>query len=327
MLKRLYLRIWILMLISYASYSQGDGPRAYLLAPKGVTGINAKWINLSQNLIPAGTALIPGAEIKANVFPITAFHTFSLGGRFAQVYGMINPGSATARAKAGPPIGPIPVNELSASGLSDGLIGFKFGLYGAPALNVIEYAKSPMRYSLFVDVRYWYSGSYDQQKLLNMGTNRGTFQIGFPMALPLNDNRAKATWLEISPSMMFFGANNDPARAGTILGVEKITQKPLFLLENHLTHNFNPKFWGGIDLRFQYGGESSADDEPDDNTISVIGGGISAGYQIIPPLSINATYGGVLISNEAKGNMFRLGVTFTYANLKKAQAELQQNKQ
>ncbi|MGL6268773.1 MAG: hypothetical protein ACRC2O_12655, partial [Chitinophagaceae bacterium] len=74
-------------------FAQGDGPRSYLLAPKGVTGINAKWLNLSQNLIPAGTALIPGAEIKVDVFPVTLFHTFSLGGRFAQVIGMVNPGS------------------------------------------------------------------------------------------------------------------------------------------------------------------------------------------------------------------------------------------
>ena len=300
-------------------FAQGDGPRAYLLAPKGVTGINAKWMNLSQNLIPAGTALIPGAEIKVDVFPITLFHTFSLGGRLAQVYGMINPGSATARAKAGPPIGPIPVNELSAGGLSDGFIGFKLGLYGAPALNVVEFAKSPMRFSLFADIRYWYSGSYDENSLLNLGTNRGTFQVGFPMAIPLNNNRARATWLEVAPSMMFFGANNDPARASTIQGVEKITQKPLFVLENHLTQNFNPKFWAGIDFRFQYGGETSADDKPDDNNIAIIGGGISAGYQLLPPLSINASYGGVLISDEAKGNMFRLGVVFTYVNLKKWQ--------
>jgi len=30
--------------------------------------VNAKWLNLDQNLIPAGNALIPGAEIHVDVF-------------------------------------------------------------------------------------------------------------------------------------------------------------------------------------------------------------------------------------------------------------------
>jgi hypothetical protein len=320
MLKRSLLPLTLFILAALESYSQGDGPRSFLLAPKGVTGINAKWLHLSQNLIPAGTALIPGADIKVDVFPITLFHTFSLRGRFAQVYGMLNPGSATARAKAGPPIGPIPINELSANGLSDGLVAFKLGLHGAPALNLVEFAAAPMQFSLFADLRYWYSGSYDQSNLLNLGTNRGTIQVGFPMAVPLNKNRTRATWLEMAPSVLFFAANNNPARASTIQGVEKITQKPLIVMENHLTHNFNPKFWAGVGLRFQYGGETSADGVPDKNTIAVIGGGLSAGYQVIAPLSVNITYGGVLISEDTKGTMIRVGLTFAYANLKKAKA-------
>jgi hypothetical protein len=320
MRKNLLISCLALLTFSFLN-AQGDGPRSYLLAPKGVTGLNAKWMHLSQNLIPAGTALIPSADIKVDVFPITLFHTFSLGGRLAQGYFMFNPGKATARAKAGPPIGPIPVNELSANGFSDGLIGFKLGLVGAPALNLVEFAKSPMQFSLFGDIRYWYSGSYDQNKLLNLGTNRSAIQIGLPMAIPLNNNRAKATWLEIAPSLMIITANNNPARASTIQGVEKITQKPIFLLENHLSHNFSPKFWAEIGLRFQYGGESSADGVPDDNNIAVMGGGLSVGYQILPPLAINASYGTVLVSDEAKGTMFRLSLLFAYANLKKAQAE------
>jgi hypothetical protein len=230
---------------------------------------------------------------------------------------MINPGSATAKAKIGPPIGPIPVNQLTANGISDGFVGFKIGLKGAPALNVMEFAKSPMQFSWFADARLWYSGTYSSDELFNLGTNRMTFQFGLPMAIPLNQNRAKATWLEVAPSIMFYGANNNPARAST---ANKVEQAPLFILENHLSHNFSPKFWGVINLRFQYGGETKADGVNDDNTISIIGGGIGLGYQLLPPLSIAADYGGILTgANDAKGTMFRLSVVFTYANLKKLQ--------
>ena len=117
--------VLFLLTLSIQSFAQGDGPRAYLLAPKGVTGINVKWMNMGGNLIPSGSVLIPGADISANIFPTTIFHTFSIGGRFAQVYGMIPKGSSTAKARIGPPIGPVPVNEISAKGISDGFLAFK----------------------------------------------------------------------------------------------------------------------------------------------------------------------------------------------------------
>ncbi len=303
------------LLVLLTLHAQGDGPRAYLLAPKGVTGLNAKWLNLDQNLIPAGNALIPGAEIHVDVFPIILFHTLSIGNHIAQAYVMMNPGTATAKAMTGPPIGPVPVNELSANGFSDGMVGFKIGLKGAPAMNVKEFAASPMRFSIFADVRLWYSGTYSSDELFNLGTNRFTFQFGLPMAIPLNKNRARATWLEVAPSLQIFGDNNDPARTSS---ADKVEQTPLFIVENHLSHNFTPKLWAAANLRFQYGGETSADDVKDDNKITILGGGLGVGYQVLPPLGIAADYGGVFLSaNDAKGTMFRLSIIFTYANLKK----------
>jgi hypothetical protein len=46
-------------------WAQGDGPRSFLLSPKGVTDINAKWLSLSQNLIPAAPALDLASFVKA----------------------------------------------------------------------------------------------------------------------------------------------------------------------------------------------------------------------------------------------------------------------
>jgi hypothetical protein len=295
-------------------FAQGDGSHSYLLSPKGITGVNAKWLSLDQNFIPAGTAMVPGAEIRVDVFPITIFHTFSLGGKIAQAYCMFNPGSAVARAKIGPPIGPIPVYELSASGFSDGFIAFKIGLLGAPAIAARNFAQTPMQFSLFADLRYWYSGTYDANKLFNLGTNRNIVQIGFPMAIPLNRNRKTATWLEIAPALDIFTDNNDPARASS---AKKLEQAPLFLLENHLSHNFNPKLWGTVNMRFQQGGQTAADGVKDGNSISAVGGGLGLGYQLLPPLSLSMDYGGALFGQQAKGSMFRISMVFAYANLKK----------
>jgi len=311
----LFLIISGLILTGTASFAQGDGPRAYLLAPKGIWGVNSKWLSLNSNIIPANI-LIPGANIEANVFPVTLFHTFSIKGRFTQAYFMFNPGSVSASATAVPPELPVPPGaSLNASGFSDGLIGFKLGLVGAPALSIVEFAKSEMQFSLFGDVRVWYSGSYESSKILNMGSNRTTFQFSAPMAIPLNKNRARATWLEIAPSIEFFTKNSDPSRGNS---AGEVTQSPLLIVENHLSHNFTPKLWGVLNLRFQQGGQTSADGVKDDNTMSVLGGGLGGGYQLLPFLGLAADYGTILAGiNSAKSDMFRLSVVFVYANMNK----------
>lgn len=305
-----------LLLDTSALFAQGDGPRSFMLLPKGVTGVNARWLGMNQNLNATGTILIPKSEIKINVFPITAFQTFSLGGRFTQVSVMVNPGSVTASAKEVPPVLPLPTTSVSAGGLSDGFVSFKMGLMGTPAMDVPTFMKAPMGFSMFGEIRYWYSGSYDATKAVNLGTNRPSYQIGLPMAIPLNKNMAKATWLEISPSLFLFGANNEPPR-GTF--AKKIEQDMLFSLETHISHNFNPKFWVFANLLYRLGGQTTSDGKEDDNAQNMLGGGAGIGYQFLPYLGGYADYGTIFTGgpNDATSKMFRIALSFTYAKLPK----------
>jgi hypothetical protein len=165
-------------------------------------------------------------------------------------------------------------------------------------------------------MKYWYSGTYDSKDLLNLGTNRSIFEFGIPMAIPFHKELTQnATWLEIMPSIQFYTDNNEPARSSS---ANKIEQKPLFIVESHLTHNLNKKLWVGADLRFQNGGETEADGIADDNSINIIGGGLNVGYQINAPLSVFAGYDTVLYGdNDARSDMFRVSLVFAYINLKK----------
>jgi len=96
---------------------------------------------------------------------------------------MVNPGYAFGTVVPDQP--GIPSPELNASGIADGVIGMKIGLIGAPSLNIAEFAKHAPAFSLMGYFRLWYSGNYNSEQLLNMGTNRFTFEFGFPMSMPL----------------------------------------------------------------------------------------------------------------------------------------------
>lgn len=293
-------------------FAQGDGPRTFLLAPKGIWGVNTKWMDLSQNLVPAGTILIKDAKFKVNVFPTTLFHTIGIKGRFVQLMLMVNPGSASGDYSIIPGLN---IPKQTASGFSDGFAGFKIGLIGAPALNVKEFTTHKPKFSMMAYGRVWYSGTYDSSKALNLGTNRTAVELGFPMSIPLFKSSRKQTWLETYPALHLFTANNEPV---AYTRAKQSKQKLMFSIENHLTHSFSKKFWAGIDLRYQYGGATKLDGVDQGNTINILGGGISAGYQFLPFVNASTTFGTIFFGdNGAYSDMFRVSLVFVYANMKK----------
>lgn len=312
----LFFILWLLFSLVNPLRAQGDGPRAHLLVPKGVWAINPKYLHLNQNLLPAGNILIENLDISIDVFPTTLVHSFSIKGQLARFYAMINPGSLSAK----PNFTETDLfEEIHASGFSDGFLAFEIGLIGAKAIDAIQFSKQKPQFSLMGYFRYWYSGSYDSEKIINLGTNRATFEIAAPMVIPLHKEIGQnATWLEIFPSIQIFTDNNDPARGSF---TEKVEQDPMLIIESHLTHNFTKKLWLGADLRYQYGGTTYADGQSDDNLISALGGGVNVGYQFLPPLSAYIGYGTVLNGqNNISSDMLRFSLVFAYINLKKLQA-------
>jgi len=310
-------RVFMLILLAFILFNtkplfaQGDGPRSHLLAPTGVWAINPKYLNLEQNLLPSGNVLIKNSDLSINLFPTTLVRTFGIKGRLARVFVMGNPGFLNARIESQPGI----IEELSSNGFSDGFVAFEMGIIGAPALNAIEFSKHKSAFSLMGYFRYWYSGTYSSQNLINLGTNRSTFEIGTTMAIPLFKGAQNSTWMELFPSVQFFTDNDDPSRGSF---ADKVEQDPLYILESHLTHNFTNKLWAGIDMRFQYGGTTKADGVSDDNLLNILGGGLNLSYQINAPLSVFAGYDTILYGyNGAKSNMIRLSLVFAYINLKK----------
>jgi hypothetical protein len=316
-LKKKLLLIVLCAIYALSMQAQGDGPRAWMLAPKGVWGLDAKYLNLNQNIVPAGNLFIPSADVKVNVVPLTFFHTFSLGGRFAMAQASIMPGSASGSIY--PPTPGLPDPTFNASGISDGFVSLKVGLVGAPALDAFAFSKKQPGFSMLGMFRVWYSGTYDASKPLNLGTNRMTYEFGLPMSIPFGNNPKMPFWVETVPSLQFYGANNNPT---VISRSDKTKQKPLFIWENHLTKNLTPKFWAGLGIRAQAGGELIVDGVDQGNSLNIVGLSVDAGYQLLAPLSIKASYGNVIWGyNGADSRMIRVGATFSYINLNKLKAQ------
>ncbi len=296
---------------SHLIHAQGLGPRTNLLSPIEVSGVAVQYVNLHQNISPS-TIFSEQTTFEVNMLAVQGFHTFKLKNQFAQVVAAIIPSYSDLKLTEN---GSNESISFSSNGLADGYIGLKVGMIGTPALTVTKFPEHQSGFAMFSYLRLWYSGTYSSKEVLNLGSNRMTIQYIVPMAIPLNKNKERMTWLEISPNIRFFTNNTEPMSTS---GKMKIKQKPLFTIENHLSHNFSKKFWVAANLEYAYGGRTVEDGIPNDNRINLLSASVSAGYKINPFFSISADYGKrVYGDNEIDSRMIRTTLVYSYFNTKK----------
>jgi hypothetical protein len=289
--RRLALGALLCLAVAGPASAQGDGPHNLPLIPKDTNIFVAVPLWLSGNFNPQGTIQLPSsASVDVLALPITYVRTFSLGGRFGRVFTTLP--IATLDAE-GTILDPRSGSEVSLSrgrsGIMDPIVTLHVGLVGAPALGVPEFVKRPRGFQMVAIVGTAIPvGTYDSSRAINLGTNRWAFRLGFGTVTPL----AKKTAWESANTVMLFTDNTDPFGA-----VGTRSQDPLFVSENHLTHNFDPKTWASIDVRWQIGGETQSDGVNDDNRTNILGGGVSLGRQFSPHLGGYVSYGNVLASS------------------------------
>jgi len=288
------------------AHAQGDGPHNLPLIPKGTNIFAVMPMGLSGNFNPSQTVLIPGANVDVFAVPVTYIRTFSLGGRFGRLFltaplASLDAGGTVIDPRTGEAISV----SRGRSGWMDPMVTMHVGLVGAPALAPAEYVKHPKSFQMVAIVGTAIPiGTYDSARAINLGTNRWTFRLGLGMVTPLG----KSTAWESANSVMLFTENSD------VFGkANSRSQDPLFISENHLTHAFNPKWWGSVDLRWQYGGETTTDGFADDNQTNILGGGVTLGHTFNPHFSGYVSYGNVLASSgNADEWMIRTQLVYSF---------------
>ena len=303
------LLVAIILISPDLTRAQGDGPRSQLLLPVGINLLVPTYLNLSGNYNFAESILVQDADITSDVSVLTYTSAFALASRYAQIW--VNPIFGKVDG-SGSVVSPSNGNTISlasdTSGLGDLLVNFKLGLIGTPPLELSDFATQPQKFQLsaFGSISFPI-GDYESDRPLNLGTNVWAFRLGVPMVLPFK-LFGKPTFFEFFPSVAFYTDNDDPT-----LGADLREQDPLYMIESHLTCNFTPKLWGGLDLRYRYGAATTTDGVSDDNTQDVLGGGVSIGYSFHPAISMQASYGQVLSEKDGSDlDMIRLKLAFMF---------------
>ena len=295
--------VWLALAIQCQPVlAQGDGPRVFMHMPTGISPVSLTWMDLDSNMNFAGNILVPQADIQTSIWALNYNHTFELNDRMAEFW-VTGIGGDLSATLSDPGLGLL---RTSTSGIADPYFAMRVGLIGASAYRPAEFAKHPPEFSMWLLTGAnlpW--GEYDASRPLNLGTNRWSARLGLPMSVPIGEHGT--TWLELNPSVYFYGDNDEPFRA------DKREQDALYVAEAHLSHNFTPRFWGSVDIRYRHGGETTTDGLSDDNQMNQWGGGISLGYTFSQRWSGFFGYGEIFGERDgSRADMWRARLIYVF---------------
>lgn len=283
------------------AYALGDGPRAYWVVPKDTNFLNSMWISIDSNHGLDDSFILEDAEFDTDIFALMYTRTLSVGGNLGAI-SVILPGGQLEGGLAGTTF------QGKSSGLGDlNAIGV-VSLFGAPALDAEEFASFEPDTAL--DLLFAVTaptGEYSSDKAINLGSNRWSFRVGIPFLHYFQTGIGQSTTLELQPSVTFFTENDEAPGSAN-----KLEQDPVFRLEAHLTHDFNPMFWGSVDALFTTGGETSLDGVDQENTQDSLQAGLTLGAYFSKSTGVYATYGKVVKHNNNSQDGTGLRLVFKY---------------
>ena len=236
-----FLRALVLSYFAAGLAAQELQPRAYLPTPVGLNYFGFSYSNNRGGLLFDPSLPVDDASVNANIVTAAFGQTLGVLGRTTQIL-MIFP-YVRANLK-----GRVAGSQADAyrSGLGDAVFRYSMNLYGAPAMDLKEFAGYRQRTVVGASVTVTAPiGQYDPVRLVNIGTNR------WAVKPEIGVSRAVGKWtLEGAAGVWLFTENNQ--FSGALLR----TQDPLGSLQAHVVRVLPLRTWLAGDLSFYTGGRS-----------------------------------------------------------------------
>jgi len=281
--------------------AQGDGPRAYAAVPADTHAISIYGQFLRGNTLPDPSLVVKGGDIDIDVAVLMYAHPFAPFGRAGGLFVVQPMGSVDGALQL--------LNgerRGSSSGIGDTQLGAVVNLVGLKAVPPQEFItlKPGFMMGLLGKVTLP-TGSYDSDRLLNLGANRTQVWVGLPFGWNIGKSYLDPhlTSIEILPQLVFSTDNDDASGTAQTLG-----QTPMLRVETHVIRNLNRAVWVSADLGGVFGGETTTDGIANDNAQQAFSLGGTVNVMLSRHLGIKTTYGRIVARNDdgPDGSMFRV---------------------
>jgi len=236
------------------------------------------------------------ANIEAHSMILAYVHTLDLWGMSGN-FSLVAPyACASGSAKfAGES------RERNICGFGDPRFKLAINVYGAPALSLKEFAD--YKQDIIVGTSFQITppaGQYDSTKLLNIGTNRWSFEP----EIGLSKSVGHLT-MELTAGATFYSDNTDYLEGHT-LEIE-----PVYSIQGHIIYNLKSNIWCSLDGTYYWGGQTAINgvkgDTLQENTR--VGATLSLPINRHNSVKLYASSG---VSTRTGSNFDTLGVSWQY---------------
>lgn len=253
-------------------------PRAFWPSPVGTNVLSLSYQHSRGDIIVDQSLPISGVDSSIDYFQLSYQRTLDIAGRTANLslIQLASDGKTSAEVQD------VFLTRRTV-GLGDTTMRLAVNLLGAPAMDREGFAalradpKPIVGGSLSVTAP---TGAYDNDRIINIGTNRWSLKPGLGVIYPLT-----SSWLlEGELSVAFFGDNDN------FVG-ETREQEPVANAQLHLIKRFSRGFWAALDANYYVGGRTR------------VGGSKNQDLQR------NSRFGATLVYPLAPGNALRFGAS------------------
>ncbi len=295
-----FILVWIFpvlfVIVVSGAHAQDLEPRAYSNAPVGMNFLLAGYAYSQGGLVIDPAVPLEDSNIEVHRLILAYVHTFDLWGLSSKFNAVVPYACASGSAKfAGE------LNERNVCGFGDPRFRLTVNFYGAPALSMKEFKGYKQDTIAGISLQVTPpAGQYDSTKLVNIGTNRWSFEpeIGVSKAVgPLT--------MEIATGVTFYSDNTNYLE-GQTLEID-----PIYSIQGHIIYNFKYGIWCALDGTYYRGGQTAVNeikgDTLQENTR--LGASLSLPINRHNSVKLYTTSG---VSTRTGSNFDTLGISWQY---------------
>jgi hypothetical protein len=278
------------------SYAQDLEPRAYSNSPVGLNFLLAGY-SYSQGGASVDPVIpLEEADIEIHSMILAYVHTLDLWGMSGKFSVVAPYACASGSAKlAGEH------RERDICGFGDPRFRLAVNVYGAPALSLKEFAD--YKQDLLVGTSFQITppaSQYDSTKLLNIGTNRWSFETEIGVSKALG-----SLTLELTGGGTFYSSNTNFLEGHTL------EADPVYSIQGHIIYSLKYNIWCSLDGTYYWGGQTAVNgvkgDTFQENTR--VGATLSLPINRHNSVKLYASSG---VSTRTGSNFDTLGISWQY---------------
>lgn len=234
----------LLSLASTAAIAQELSPRAYWPAPEGTRVLTGAYAYSSGDVVTDPSLPVSGADSSLHRLVAGYFQTLSVFDRTSNVVLELPYAWGTTSGQVAGEF-----RERNLSNVGDLGVTFSINLKGAPSMNREEFIALTQKPHPILAISLKVvapTGTYESDKLINVGANRWAAKAELGYILPLTTD-----WhFELEAGAWFFEDNDD------FLGQTR-EQAPIYAAETHLVRRFSGGRWASLEANFYRGGRTT----------------------------------------------------------------------